>query len=106
MGPAAIAILGQVRLASLGIQRSGPGRRANAVIPGLTGIEVRLCTRYRRPLTVPRHATRGRCSAHERAGLFLWTCTCGDEVIQLYGQPAPDELVSHPREHGQWRGER
>jgi hypothetical protein len=35
----------------------------------------------------------------------VWTCTCGETVYQPFGAPVPDELISHPQEHGQMRGE-
>lgn len=34
----------------------------------------------------------------------IWTCTCRYVVVQAFGAPVPDELISHPQEHGQLRG--
>jgi hypothetical protein len=36
---------------------------------------------------------------------FVWACTCGHTVDQPFGTAVPDDLVSHPQEHGQMRGE-
>lgn len=37
---------------------------------------------------------------------FLWVCTCGHTVYQRFDTPVPDELIGHPREYGQWHGEK
>lgn len=34
----------------------------------------------------------------------VWMCTCGHEVVQAFGAAVPDELIGHPRDHGQMRG--
>lgn len=36
----------------------------------------------------------------------LWRCTCKELVVQPFGTPVPDELISHPQSFGQLRGER
>lgn len=36
----------------------------------------------------------------------IWRCTRGDAIVyQPFGAPVPCELISHPQEHGQMRGE-
>lgn len=36
----------------------------------------------------------------------IWNCTCGHSIVQPYGAPVPDELISHPQSFGQMRGEK
>jgi hypothetical protein len=41
----------------------------------------------------------------EQGQQFVWECRCGHIVYQRYGTPVPDELLTHPRDAGQERGE-
>lgn len=36
----------------------------------------------------------------------VWRCTCDEIVLQMFGAPVPDELISHPQSFGQLRGDR
>ena len=35
----------------------------------------------------------------------VWRCSCDEIIYQAFGEPAPDELISHPQSFGQMRGE-
>ena len=83
-------------------KHSGPGGVSPPWFPALTGNEVPAMSTIPTPHDIQGHAWWPQTDTpNER---HVWHCTCGHEVAQAFGAPVPDELISHPQDHGQMRG--